>query len=502
MTVKSDNSMNRRNFLTKTSKGAAAATALATVASPAIVRATNLNERIRVGMLATGDRVLQGGGIGPSIYECRKKYKQIEIAWACDVYKINLKAFADQAQKATGQAPKTTANYREVLDDNSIDVVFVTTPDHWHAKLTIEALESGKHVYCEKPMTHTVQEAIQVMDTWRKTGLVMQVGVQATADARWREACKFINQGGIGKVIQAQTHYYRNSNIGEWRYYPLTREMNPQNIDWDMFLGHKWGLAPKMPFDRAVFRQWRRYWPFGSGLMTTLFVHRLTHLLIATGLRFPRRIVGAGGIFLELDGREVPDTATAVIDYNEGAQIIVSASMCTEVKPLEICIRGHHGTIVFTGAPWGGGGFDFIPERSQVTFDSKAKARHIDAKPVFGESTAPHIENFFDAIVKNDPSMVYCPPDVGAAAIVGINLAADSYRYGKVYEWDQTARKVVESGPGYAKDWEKLSADRTAPRHVPGWNPTSKDPMFSRDREPVWQKLEGPWPDANTDPAK
>jgi predicted dehydrogenase len=500
MTRKSDKSVNRRDFLAKTGQGAAAVTAALTVASPAVVRAKGLNERLRLGMLATGDRVL--GGLGPAILEIAKRNQNIEIASACDVYKMNLEAFADQVKKSTGVAPKTTGDYRDVIADKSIDAVFVTTPDHWHAKMTLEALQSGKHVYCEKPMTHTVEEAIAVMDAWKKSGLVMQVGVHATADPRWREAYKFIRQGGIGKVIQAQTHYYRNSSMGEWRYYKLTPEMNPKNVDWDMFLGHEWGLAPKMPFDRAVFRQWRRYWPFGSGLMTTLFVHRLTHLLLATGLRFPRRVVGAGGIFLELDGREVPDTATAVIDYNEGVQIIVSASMCTSVRPLEICIRGHHGTVVFSGAPWTGDGFDFVPERSQVTFDNSLKPQHITAQPAYGEKNVPIIENFFEAIAKNDPSMVFSPPDVGAAAIVGINLAADCYRYGKVYEWDNQARKVVESGPGYAKEWEKLSAERAAPRHVPGWDPINKDPLFSQVRAPSWQKLEGPWPDANTDPAR
>jgi hypothetical protein len=237
--------------------------------------------------------------------------------------------------------------------------------------------------------------------------------------------------------------------------------------------------------------------------MTTLFVHRLTHLLMATGLRFPRRVVGAGGIFLELDGREVPDTATTIADYSEGVQIIVSASMATEVRPLDICIRGHHGTLVF---PFPGGeGFDFIPERPQVTFNGELKPRHVSTKPPFGEgpgATKAHLENFFEAIAKGDPSMVNCPPDVGAAAIVAINLAADSYRHGKVYEWDSEARKAVESGPGYAREWEMLSADRAAPRHVPGWDPIDKDPTFSRVRDPSWQKLEGPWPDENTDPAK
>ena len=500
MTTRSNKNMNRRSFLAKTSQGTAAMAAAATVVSPAVVRARGVNECLRVGMLAAGHRFQSA--IGPNLMQLEKEGRKVEIASLCDVYKINLEKSAEKVKQSSGRNPKTTADYRDVIADDSIDAVFVLTPDHWHAKMTIEALEAGKHVYCEKPMTHTTQEAIDVMDTWEKTGRVMQVGVQAVSDGRWLEANRFINEGGIGKVIQAQSHYYRNSIMGEWRYYKLTPEMTPKNIDWNMFLGHQWGLAPKLPFDRAVFRQWRRFWPFGSGLMTTLFVHRLTHLLVATGLRFPRRAVGAGGIFLELDGREVPDTATVVVDYNEGVQVLLSASMATAVKPLSICIRGHHGTITFSGAPGGGNGFDFVPERPQVTLDSKLKPQHIDASPVVPHEIAtPHIANFLDAIEKDDPSMVCCPPDLGAAAIAAINMGADGYRQGKVYEWDDQARKVVESSPAYAQGWEKLSAEGAAPRHVPGWDPIDKDPMFSRNRAPGWQKLEGPWPDDNTDPA-
>src|SRR5690606_5121747 len=171
-----------------------------------------------------------------------------------------------------GNDPLVTGDYREVLENPNVDVVCIATPDHWHAKQTIEAMQAGKDVYCEKPMTHTIQEAMDVVKAWKETGRVMQVGVQSTSDGRWKAANEFICQGNIGKVIQGQTEYYRNSGMGQWRYYGLSRDMTPQNIDWDMFLGHKFGLAPKMPFDRAKFAQWRCYWPFGSGLYTDLFV--------------------------------------------------------------------------------------------------------------------------------------------------------------------------------------------------------------------------------------
>ena len=102
--------------------------------------------------------------------------------------------------------------------------------------------------------------------------------------------------------------------------------------------------AKEMPFDRAVWAQWRCYWPFGGGMFTDLFVHQTTHLISAMGVRFPGRVVGAGGIYLEYDGRDVPDVATVVADYNEGCQVIISATMCNNTQLGEI-IRGHLATI-------------------------------------------------------------------------------------------------------------------------------------------------------------
>ena len=130
---------------------------------------------------------------------------------------------------------------------------------------------------------HAMRQVL--VDAARRHNVVMSVGVQWTADPVLRQASDMIKRGDIGHVAQAQTSYYRNSMVGQWRYYPLTRDMNPTTIDWDMFLGNAFSvvpgvpLAPRIPFDRAIFAQWRCYWNFGGGLYTDLFVHRTTRML-------------------------------------------------------------------------------------------------------------------------------------------------------------------------------------------------------------------------------
>ncbi len=487
------NNVSRRCFLKTGAAGAAAAGAMGLLGSPAPIRAASLNSRLRVGFVGTGGRC--NAHIN-AVLKMQQADKGVEAAAVCDVYNVNRDKAAERIQKAVGTDPKKTGDYRDLINDSDIDAVCIVTPDHWHAKQTIEALEAGKHVYCEKPMTHTIQEAQDVVAAWKKTAKIMQVGVQRTSDGRWKAANQFIREGRIGKVIQAQTEYYRNSGMGQWRYYRLTREMTPKNIDWKMFLGTEFGLAPEMPFDRAIFRQWRCYWPFGSGLYTDLFVHRLTQIITAVGVRYPRRVAGGGGIFLEYDGRDVPDTATIVADYDAGLQILATATMCN-AHPIEQCIRGHHGTIKFDLSA---DGFEFEPERPQVTRTSKLQSMHVEAYRPEDETYA-HWENFLAAIERNDQQACNNPPDLGAAAIVTVTMGAESYRLGKVYEWDTEQEKPVESSPAYAATWEAMSANRSAPRHVPGWAPYDEDPTFSRQIPNDYQKLEGPWPDDRTDPA-
>ena len=265
-------------------------------------------------------------------------------------------------------------------------------------------------------MTHTVEEALEVKKAWEESGLVMQVGVQSTSLPIWKNINERICDGGLGKVLQYQTEFFRNSDVGQWRYYPLSEDMTPSNINWKMFLGTEFGLAPDMPFDRAIYGQWRCYWPFGSGMFTDLFVHRTTSMLLATGLRFPGRVVGAGGIYLEYDGRDVPDVATVVADFPEGVQGTVTATMCSANAPIRQLIRGHYGAVVL-----GNGeeftGYDFVAERPEVTHDRSYKDERVEVGGVPNTSLS-HFKNFVDAVLAGDPGKVNCSPELGAAAMV------------------------------------------------------------------------------------
>jgi predicted dehydrogenase len=486
--------VSRRGFIGTASAVAAAGTAVGRAAAP--------SDRVRVGLIGVGN---QGFGAHvKNLAQLRADGAAVELVAVCDVYKNQSDTVAAAIQEQTGRRPRQFADYRELLADDQVDAVAIATPDHWHHRQIVDALRAGKHVYVEKPMTKTVEEALDVVRVWRESGRVMQVGVQSTSLKLWDRARGLIEAGKLGKVLGFQTEFFRNSAVGQWRTYRLEREMTPANIDWKRWLGVAEGLAADIPFDRAVYKQWRCYWPFGSGVFTDLFVHRLTTMLKATGLRYPGRVVGAGGIYLELDGRQVPDVATVVADYEEGCQGLLTSTLCNENSRIKQLIRGHHGSFEF-----GNGekftGFRFIAERPQVTRDSSIKDEVIEveradaalADKAKNDSVYLHFHGWLAAIAAGRPEMVANPPDLGAAAVVTVILGALSHRHGKVYHFDAATGGYGEGDAGWARKWEALSAARGKPRQVPGWQAgDTGSRLYPEDH----QRLAGPWVDGR-DPA-
>jgi len=461
---------NRRDFIKSSSAVAAATVAAGAMTSTASAsEPVSPNAKIRIGFIGPGGR-----GFSAHVKQLAKlavEGQPIELVAVCDVYSKHVDRAVDHIKQTTKMEPKGYVDYTEMIEKENLDAVCIGTPDHWHAKQVLDSLKAGLHVYCEKPMTKTVEEAVDVVKAWQSSGKVMQVGVQSTSLPVWNQINSLLNAGNLGKVLMYQTEFFRNSSMGQWRYYGLDRNMTPDTIDWKRWLGSEEGLAEYEDFDREKYAQWRRFWPYGSGMFTDLFVHRTTSMLKATGLRFPGRVVGAGGLFLEYDGRSVPDVATVVADFKEGVQGLVTATMACQETPIQQMIRGHHGSYVL------GNG-----EALQVTLNSKLKPKRITTDEI-KDTTYAHFKNWVEALVAEDPSMCNNDPLLGAAAITTVLLGAKSYREGKVYFFDDEKMEVSEADDSWGKRWEAISAERGKPKHIPYMN------------------LAGPWVDGK-DPAR
>jgi predicted dehydrogenase len=485
--------VSRRGFLETAGVATGAVMAAGTFAHPAVGAVKGANERLNFAILGPGGRAQAHIG---HLLKMKEEGKLVDIIGVADVWDGNKKVgrglypSAERCGLKTDDKDKVTKDYRKLLDCKDVDAVVIATPDHWHARMTIDACDAGKDVYCEKPMTHTIDEARRVAEAVRRNNRIMTVGVQSTAHPQWREANKMVTAGKIGHVMQAQTSYYRNSDEGQWRYYPLTEDMNPKTVDWKMFLGTDFGLAPEMPFNRARYAQWRCYWEFGGGMYTDLFVHQLTHLIQAVGVRFPRRVVGAGGLYLEYDGRDVPDVATVVADYDEGCQVLVMATMCNDTQIDEV-IRGHTGTIKFTPD-----GFRVIPQeikgRPAPPGSNKAEGGEVvrveGPKGNDGDTRALW-EHYLDCVRSRNPETL-CPAELGYAAITTVNMGVQSYREGKALYFNKDNGQVVEADSSWPARWEERSKLRGKPNQVMGWHAGEEGSLLhAKD----YQKLEGDW---------
>jgi predicted dehydrogenase len=503
--------VDRRGFLATS----AVAGAALTLPAASYANVLGANENLRIGFLGVGGRCQQHIDV---ILEMQKEGKPVVPVAVCDVWDGDPEL---GSKKGRGLYPSAvrcglkesdkkhvSKDYRVILEQDDVDIVVVATPDHWHAKMALDAIDHKKDVYMEKPMTRTIAEAIAVVDAAKKHNRIVTVGVQSMADPTWRAAHDYIADGKIGHVMQGQTSYYRNSSVGQWRYYPLKKDMTPKTIDWDMWLGHKFellgnrlGPTPKeQPFDRAVWAQWRCYWPFGGGMFTDLFVHQTTHLIAAMGVRFPARVVGAGGLYLEYDNRDVPDVATVVADYDEGCQLIIAATMCNDTQLGEI-IRGHTATIKFTGGGDFIKGFEVYGQKIAggpvKPTDDASKPVHTYTSGKSGNATYALWENFLACVRDRNASNLLSSAELGAAAFSTVNMGVQSYRQGKVFFWDKSKRAPVEADGSWAAKCEARSKKRDKPSQVMGWKAGETGSLLE---PPDYQKLEGPWVDGK-DPA-
>ena len=390
----------------------------AVMAAHAYGQIAGAGERIRIGVIGCGG---QANAHMRALVGMRES-DNLEILNVCDIYNKR----GEAAAELTGA--KLVKDYRRVLDNKDIDSVLIATPEHWHYQMTMDAIAAGKHIYCEKPMTYSIEQARRVSEKVAQTPKIkMQVGVQGMSDDSYEAANRYIKEGALGKVVLAQIDYSRN-HVGDFWEYPIDADARPgENLDWNAFLGP----AKKRPFDPDRFFSWRRYWDYSSGIASDLFVHRVTRIIKSLGLTFPDRAVATGGKFQFGDSKaEIPDTLNMLIDYPQGLTVQLISSMAND-SPVPHMIRGHKATLTFTAS-----GFEIVPQRT-----AGSEVKPITHVKTGAEEVDLHERNLFNAIRKNEP--LRCDANLGYYGVVATAMGNLSYRRRKYMRWDAAKQRAV-----------------------------------------------------------
>lgn len=326
---------NRRDFL-RTGLAAGAASAAAIAAKPTILaaEAKGANAQLGVGFIGTGGRAGAHMGI---VKQLQKEGLARPVA-VCDVYRPRLAA----ASKNCGGA-RMYDTHEELLQDPAVDVVCIATPDRLHAQQAIDAVNAGKDVYCEKPLTHWSQFELakRVEEAATRNKRIVQVGTQYMADENYAKVSKMIKDGIIGKPVHCQLGYFRRGDWGERMTIPDPNAMPGSDLNWKRFLGD----APEVPYSVSRFFQWRLYWDYAGGPATDLLVHTFTPVYCLLGLDYPYRVLGGGGNFQY--NREVTDQCNIIADYKDGPSVVMMNSL-SNYTGIETKIRGTNGIILLT----------------------------------------------------------------------------------------------------------------------------------------------------------
>jgi predicted dehydrogenase len=437
----------RRSFIRKSSIAAAAVASAANIFKTPVYGQTQAPSTGRV--IGANDRIVMGyigvGGQGMAHVRTQKKdaaANNIAQVAVCDLSKHRqqeAKKFID------GNNVEMYEDYRKLLDRKDIDAVTIATVDHWHTKCSIEAMESGKHVYCEKPMTRYLTEAFDFHDAVKRTGKIFQLGSQGCSAAGWHKAAEMIQAGKIGQMVWAQGYYCRNNPAGEWNYtiHPWCTEADLNWNEWQKPVKRKGG------FNADAYFRWRKYYPYCAGLLGDLVPHRLNPLMLATGNpEYPKRVVSIGTKSVGSDkntqgtpARDVPEHVEILAEFPSGVILTVVCSTVAAKSP-GFVIYGHKASLDI-----GSSG-----ESIQVTVEQpyaeggKFEDAKLENQTIKGltptEDIGAHERNWFECIRANNPK-TNANIDLATKAQTVISLAEMSQRLNMACMFDEKTRKVT-----------------------------------------------------------
>ena len=441
----------RRQFLRAsagTLSGAFAATHIRLDADP-IPRRRQVpaSDRVRFGIVGVGMQ-------GCNLLSTAITLPGVECAGAADLYDGR----HARAREIAGPTLRTTRRYEELLADRTIDCIVAAVPDHWHRQIVVDAVSAGKDIYCEKPMSHSVEDGRAMVAAAKKTGRVVQIGSQRTSSVLCAKARELVAKGVLGDLQLVEGSLGRNDPTGAW-VYPPPPDLSPATLDWDRWQGD----VPKRPFDPKIFARWRCWKEYGTGVAGDLMVHVITGMMYSWGINeAPKRVMAMGGIRRFKDGRNMPDVHLSLFEYGD-VPVYIRLSLGSET-PEMLRFLGSKGILELsevglTFSPQAG--VDTAPSYYAASFPEPLRSQyfsqwHAEHDPKAGEQppvrevvsyrtdsyddTRPHLWNFFRAVKSRQP--VVQDAVFGHHAALACHMANESYFQSRAVTFDPASGTV------------------------------------------------------------
>ena len=447
-----NSSFSRRQFLGVTAAAAGASLAAKTIfLAPEPLFASTLSaspsDRLRFGIVGIG---MQGNWLLSSAIEL----PGVECVKACDLYD-GRHTLAREITNKPGLP--VTRRYQELLADKDIDCIIAAVPDHWHKQIVVDAVSAGKDIYCEKPMSHTAAEGVEMVDAQKRTGRIIQIGSQRVSSLICKKAKEIVDRGMLGDLMLVEGWLGRNDPTGAWEY-PPPSDLSPQNLDWDTWQG----TVPKRPFNPEIFARWRCWKEYGTGVAGDLLVHLVSGMMFVLGWNeAPKRVMAVGGILRWKDGRNMPDVQAAVFQYGD-IPVYMRLNLGTDM-PETYRFQGSKGILEMTEF-----GLSFTPQSGKDSapsyYDSSfphamreeyEKKWHEENNPKLGQEpmpetvsfkgpdyddVKPHLWNFFEAVRSRKP--VVEDAVFSHHAALACHMANESYFRQQTVHWDEASKTI------------------------------------------------------------
>jgi len=413
----------------------------------AMPQAVAPSDRVRFGIIGIG---MQGSGLLTNSIEL----PGVECVAACDLYDGR---HALSKEIVNNPSLPTTRRYQELLANKGIDCLIAAVPDHWHKQIVVDAVSAGKDIYCEKPMSHTAAEGVEMADAARKTGRIVQIGSQRVSSVICAKAKDLVAKGALGDLMLVEGSLGRNDPTGAWEY-PPPLDLSPQTLDWDTWQG----AVPKRAFDPLLFARWRCWKEYGTGVAGDLLVHLVSGMMYVLGINEPpKRTMAMGGILRWKDGRNMPDVHAALFQYGD-IPVYMRLNLGTE-SPEIYRFQGSKGILELTEFSltfYPQSGLDTAPSYYASGFpramrEEYFKKWHQEHNPVPGKEPAlegvtyrsdswddekPHLWNFFQAVRSRKP--VVEDAVFGHNAALACHLANESYFRRSAMYWDAASKSI------------------------------------------------------------